>query len=202
MHEYWNNLSRNIKPLFHELSAYLVALALGCLFVYHSELRQGLYQFFVGFGPLFILLGLFLAGGWLLSLVHVFIRRRRSAIEKMLIGYFLLTTSAVASFFMASEMLPSSPTLVILPVWNILMSLLLLIQMVAGNYSLSDDDASFRGVLLTTAVLAAILWAADSLLQLSLATTLSICIFFATSIVYLPARIARIFNARLPGSSE
>jgi len=205
MREYWNNLSQNIKPFFHELSAYLIALAFCWLFFTHIELRQGLFIFFSGFeswSPFFIFLGLVLAGGLLLSLLHVFIRRKRSSLEKVLIGCFLLTACAAASFFMASELLVSRSPLWIVPVWNILMSLLLLIQLVTQKYVISDEEASFLGVLVTTVILVGLLWTADSFLQLSWATTLSICIFYTTSIVYLLPRIARFFKYRLPDLSK
>jgi hypothetical protein len=193
MREYWSIFSQQFKPRLHEISAYLIALSFCWLLIFHPEFRHGFYMFFSGFGsmsPFFIALGLIVTGGLLLSLIHVFTRRKKSATEKFLIGWFVLGTCSVVSFVLASEMLLlRSPIVIILPAWNIVMSVVLLFQMAASKYDLLDEDASFREVIISTALLVVILSFSDLYLHLSWAMSLSFCIFYSTSIVFLVIRM-------------
>jgi hypothetical protein len=202
MREYWNSLSQQMKPKFHEISAYLIAFAFCWLFVSHPEVRQGFLIFFSGFeslSPFFIALGLIFTGGLLLSLVHAFIKRKKSMPEKALIGWFVTGTSSVTSFFVGAEMLAfRSAIMMILPIWNILMSAVMLLEMGAHEYDVSDQDASLMEVFFATVILVIILWLADLYLHLSWALTLSFCIFYSTSIVFLTSWIVNYFDIRIP----
>ena len=103
MNEFWNALSQQLKPRFHEISMYLVALSFCWLFLFHPELRLGYFMFFSGFksmSPFFVALGLIVTGGLLLSLVHVFIKRKKLALEKAIMGWSILGISSVTSFFL------------------------------------------------------------------------------------------------------
>jgi len=198
MDEFWNTLSQEIKPRFHEISMYLIALSFIWLFLFHPELRQGFFMFFSGFesmSPFFVALGLIYTGGLLLSLAHVFLKRKKLALEKFLMGWFVLSTSSVASFFVASEMLISrSPITIILIAWNILMSVLILIQMGAHEFDISDENASFVEVFLTTVILFVILLLADLYLRLSWSMTLSICFSYSSSIVFITTFVTKYFD--------
>jgi hypothetical protein len=202
MREYWNNLSQQLKPKIHELSAYLVALTCCWLFLSHAKLRQALFIIFSGFGsmsPIFIGLGLAVILGLLLSLVHAFIQRKKSAFEKFFMGGVILGASGVASFAVGIEMLPSrSSLMMILPAWNMLMGLLMLSQMQFQKYEMADEDATPEEVLGTTVILVLILFLADFALRLSWALTLSICIFYATSIVFIANQIVKYFGSQAP----
>jgi len=138
MNEFWNTLFQQLKPRFHEITMYLIALAFCWLLFFHPELRFGYYMFFTGFesmSPLFITLGLVVTGGLLLSLIHVFIKRKKLALEKTIMGWSVLGLSGVTSFFVGTEMLTSgSSTMAILVTWNILMSVLILFQMGMQKY--------------------------------------------------------------------
>jgi hypothetical protein len=198
MREFWNTLSQQIKPTFHELSMYLIALSFCWLLFFHPEFRQGFYMFFSGFesmSPLFLALGLTATGGIFLSLVHAFIKRKKSAPEKAIMGWFVLGTSGVTSFFLGAEALHSrSSIMIILAIWNILMSVFLLLQMGSQKFNVSDEDASFVEVFLTTVILVVILFLADSYLRLSWAVILSISIFYSTFIVFITAWISNYFG--------
>ena len=189
-----------MKPKIHELSAYLIALSCCWLLVTHAKLRQTLLIIFGGFGsmsPFFIGLGLVATLGLLLSLVNAFIQRKKSASEKFLMGWFIMGASGAASFVVGLEMLPSrSSLLMILPVWNMLAGLWMLFQMGFEKYEVNDEDATPGEVLGTTVILVLILLLADFGLRLSWAMTLSICIFYATSIVFLVTWIANYFGLR------
>ena len=191
-----------MKPKIHELSAYLIALSCCWLFFTHAKLRQTLLIIFGGFGtmsPFFIGLGLVATLGLLLSLVHAFIKRKKSATEKFLMGWFIMGASGVTTFAIGLEMLPlRSSLLMILPVWNMLMGLLMLCQMGFEKYEVEDEDATPGEVLGTTLILVLLLLLADFGLQLSWAMTLSICIFYAITIVFLVTQIANYFGLRSP----
>ena len=202
MNEFWNTFSEQLKPRFHEITLYLIALAFCWLLYFHPELRFGYYMFFTGFksmSPFFIALGLIVTGGLLLSLIHVFIKRKKFALEKAIMGWSILGLSGVTSFFVGTEMLTSKSSIIVtLVVWNILMSVLLLLQMGMQKYYVSDENASFIEVFITTVMLFVILFSADMYLRISWATTLSICIFYSTFIVFITTWIINYFDLQLP----
>ena len=202
MNEFWNTFSQQLKPRFHEITMYLIALSFCWLLFFHPELRFGYYMFFTGFesmSPLFITLGLVVTGGLLLSLIHVFIKRKKLALEKTIMGWSVLGLSGVTSFFVGTEILTSrSSTMAIFVTWNILMSVLILFQMGMQKYDVSDENASFMEVFITTAVLIVILFLADLYLHLSWAVTLSLCIFYSTFIVFITTWAISYFDLQLP----
>lgn len=202
MKEYWNILTQQMKPRFHETSTYLIALSFCWLFVFHPELRQGFFLFFSGFesmSPFFIALGLIVTAGLLLSLIHAFIKRKKLAFEKAIMGWSILAISSAASFLAGVEMLPSrSSAMMILVTWNILMSVLMLFQMGMQKYDISDDEATFIEVAATTVVLMVILLLSDLHLHLSWVITLSICIFYSTFIVFITTWVISFFDLQIP----
>jgi hypothetical protein len=202
MRELLNILSQQMKPRFHEISAYLIALTCCWLFLSQAKLRQALLIIFSGFGtmsPYFIILGLVVLLGLALSLGHAFIRRKKSAFEKYLMGWFVMGVSGMASFAVGLEMLPArSSIMLILPVWNILAGLLMLFQMGFQKYAIADEDASPVEVFGATIILVLIFFWADFGFHLSWAMTLSICIFFATTVVFLATWIIDYFSIQFP----
>jgi hypothetical protein len=204
--EFWNSFKIQTKPKFDEVSAYLIAFAFCWLFIFHPELRRGLYIFFTGFENFslaFMAFGLLLAAGLFLSLFHVFFNRKKSAPEKFMMGWFLMGTSIVASFFLGSEMLSTqSRAGMLLPIWNFLASVIFLIQMGTHQYDISNEDAPISKVLMTTALLLIILLIFDLYLRLSFAMIMSICVFYATSVIFLGSCITGIFGLKLPGFSK
>jgi hypothetical protein len=191
-----------MKPRFHEISTYLIALSFCWLLIFHPELRRGFYVFFTGFesmSPFFLALGAVVTGGLLLSLIHAFIKRKKSAFEKAIMGWSILGISGVTSFFVGVEMISSrSSIMAALVTWNILMSILMLLQMGAQKYDISDDDASFAAVVAATAILVVILLSSDLYLRLSWAMTLSICIFYSTFIVFITIWTIDYFDIQIP----
>jgi hypothetical protein len=202
MREFWNSLAQQMKPRFHEISTYLIALSFCWLFIFHPELRQGYYLLFTGLetmSPFFLALGLIVTAGLLLSLIHAFIKRKKLAFEKAIMGWSILGISSVASFLVGTEMLPSrSSFMMILVTWNILMSIVLLMEMGSQKYEVSDDEASFVEVIVTTVILVVILSIADLYLRLSWPMTLSICIFYSTLIVFITTWVVRYFDLQIP----
>lgn len=156
---------------------------------------------FSGFGslsPYFILVGLILALGVLLSLGHAFIQRKKSSYEKYIMGWFVMAASSLASFAVGVEMLPARASLMLaLPVWNMLIGVLMLFQMGFQKYDVGDEDASPQAVWATTGILLVILLLADWGLQLSWAMVLSLAIFYATTVVFVVSWFIRYFRIQL-----
>jgi hypothetical protein len=202
MREFWNSLSQQMKPRFQEITTYLIALSFCWLFLFHPELRRGFYMFFTGFesmSPFFLALGLVVTAGLLLSLIHAFIKRKKLALERAIMGWSVLGISGVTSFFVGVEMLPSRSSIALVMVaWNILMSILLLLQMGMQKYDISDENASFAEVIATTVILVAVLLISDLYFRFSWAVTLSICIFYATSIVFVITWVIGYFDLQIP----
>jgi hypothetical protein len=202
MKEFWRLFFQQLKPKFHEISMYLIALSFCWILLFHPEFLRGFLMFstgFYSFSPYFMGLGLFVSAGIVLSLTHAFINRKKSALEKAIMGWAILGISGVASFVVGSEMLATgSSTMMVLVVWNILMSLLLLIQGGTQKFEIGDEDATLVEVVFTTALLLVILLIADLYLRLSWAMVLSICIFYATSIVFITTWAVNQFNLKLP----
>ena len=202
MREFLYTLFPREKPKFHEISTYLISFSFCWLFIFHPELRQGLYIFFSGFGTFsifFLTLGLIVVGGLLLSLAHPFIQRKKSPLEKAIMVWFIMGLSGVASFFVGVETLPSRASgVMILPVWNIIVSIMLLIQMGRQKYDLSNKEASLEEVIGTTLILIIILALADLYLRLSWAMTISISIFYATTTLFIFDWIINYFDLQLP----
>jgi hypothetical protein len=200
--EFWKLFFQQLKPKFHEISLYLIALSFCILMVLRADLRQGFFLFFSGFysfSPYFLGLGLVISAGLVLSLVHVFIKRKKFALEKTIMGWSILALSGVASFFVGSEMLASrSATMIVLVVWNILMSLLLLAQGATQKFDIGDENASFFEVLVTTCILLVIILVSNLYLHNSWAITFSICIFYATFIVFLTTWAVNTFHLKIP----
>ena len=201
-HELANNASQLLKPKIHEISAYLIAFSCCWLLYFHAQLRQDLLIIFSGFetmSPFFLVLGLLLLWGLFLSLVHAFIKRKKSASEKYFMGWFIMGMSGFASFGVGVEMLPSrSSTLLLLPVWNILIGLFMLFQMGAQEYDVIDEDASPGEVFITTLILLVILVLTDLVFHLSWALILSISVFYATSIVLIASVLVNYFGVQTP----
>ena len=202
MNEFWDSLSQQLKPKLHEITAYLIAFSCCWLFISHAKLRQMLFIIFSGFesnSPFFITIGLVATAGLLLSLAHAFIQRKKSQPEKILMGWFVMGICGMSSFVLGLDALGSrSASILILPVWNILTGLFMLTQMAAQKYEMSDDNASLGRVLGTTVILVTVLFLTDFVLRLSWALTLSICIFYATTIVFLISWTTNYFEIQLP----
>ena len=204
MNNYFEFLSNQLKPRFNEISTYLVSLSFCWLIIFHPELRYGYYLFFTGFeslSPFFLTLGLIVTVGLLLSLIHVFVKRKKLAVEKAIMGWSILGISSAASFITGTEFLPSKSSIaVILITWNILISILTLFQMALQKYYITDNDASLTEVITTTGILVVILLFCDLYFHFSWTVTFSICIFYSTFVIFVATWVTQYFGLQFPGS--
>jgi len=75
---------------------------------------------------------------------------------------------------------------------------MLLFQMGLQKFVVSDENASFLEVFITTVILFVILLSTDLWLHLSWAATLSICIFYSTFIVFITTWAINYFDLQIP----
>ena len=73
-----------------------------------------------------------------------------------------------------------------------------LFQMGMQKYDISDENTWFVEVFVSSMILFVILLLADIYLRLSWAMTLSICIFYSTSIVFITTWIVNYFDLQIP----
>jgi len=186
MREYWNTLREQLKPKYHELTAYLMAVTCTLLFIFQPEFRKMYFKFlsateFPTLWGLTILATL----GLLLSFIQVFLRRKKSWFEKMCMGVFILGVNGFAGIAAGLEMLPSRESIVaVIPLFNIPMGIILLYQIGLQKFDVTDDDATIREVIFTSIILLIVFAVASFGFHLTWAMTFSVCIF-CSSVLFL-----------------
>jgi hypothetical protein len=200
------------RPIYNELSVYLVALTCILMLLTNADFRQTLFSLAVlavsdvrpllGVVVISLLLFLELLLGLFLSIFHVLTARPESPFEKSIMTWFAVFVTAIASMTAGGEAIHSTPSfLLVVPVWNILMGLVLMIQIRAIRFS--NQNASRQEVLIASGVLIVIYSVAYFVFRLSWAMTFSICIFFSSSILFILSWAINRLNPRPPdiGSS-
>ena len=199
-------------PTFNNLSLFMIGLSFLLVFLFNESVRSGLYKIMrePRKAHTIIVLLLFAAGGLVLSLLHVFTKRQKSKIEKYAMLCFAIVTNAVCGILASLHILGISPDdprafsilhiwdvlnsedgpsvfyriFLILPVWNILNCVFLLLSLRAGlidERNISDEQAGRMEVLLGFIVTGCIFVLCQFLFKLYWAITFSICVIYATS---------------------
>ena len=199
-------------PTFSDLSLFMIGLSFLLVFLFNESLRSGLYKILrePQKAPSIFALLLFVAGGLVLSLFHVFSKREITRIEKHAMLCFAIVTNAVCGILASLHILGISPEdprafsilhisdmfnsadgpsvvsriFLILPVWNILNCIFLLMSLRVGlidESNISDEQADRMEVLLSFIVTGCIFVVCQFLFKLYWAITFSICVIYATS---------------------
>jgi len=193
MREYVKNIRKQLKPKYHELTAYLTALTCAALFLFRSEFRAVYVDYFkIQSGPedvrasiAFFVLGSIVTIGFFLSFIHVFIKDKKSWFDKTCIGTFILGTNGLAGIVAGLEMLPSQwSILMIVPLWNILTGIILLYQIGLQKFDISDENASPLQVFGSSITLLIVFFITNFVFHFSWAMTLSICLFYSSTIFF------------------
>ena len=188
MREYVKNIREQMKPKYHELTAYLTALTCAVLFLFHPEFRAFYFEILSGAGAdrasiAFMALGLIATIGFFLSFIHVFIKRKKSWFDKTCIGAFIMGANGFAGIVAGVEMLPSQwSILTIIPFWNILMGVILLYQLGLSKFDISDENASLLQVVGASITLFIVFGIVDFGFHLSWAMALSICLLYSSTL--------------------
>jgi hypothetical protein len=175
-------------------------------------MRRGLFKFLKGprSDPRIFALLVFFGAGLALSIFHVFTERQKSKVEKYTMLFFAVMANAICGILASLHILGISTKdpdaffilrvwdvldpedassvisriFLILPIWNILNCVLLLVSFRLGwitDKNISDEKAGRFEILVGSLITAAIFVVCQFLFKLYWAITFSICVIYATS---------------------
>lgn len=177
-------------PNYNELSLSMMSLAFLLVFFSNEQLRSGLFKLLSERGEkagkvLFLLL---FSAGLVLSLYHVFTKREKTIVEKHIMLFFAVLTNGVSGIFASVHVLSKSANapcvLLLLPIWNIINCIILLMLFRAGAInasSISDENATLGEALFGFIITVGIFAVCQFVFKLYWAITFSICVIYATS---------------------
>lgn len=199
-------------PTFSELSLFMMSLSFLLVLFFSKSMRTGLFKFLTGprSDPRIFMLFVLFGAGLVLSIFHVFTERQKSKVEKYAMLFFAVLANAICGILASLHILGISPAdhgvlsildigdllnnevsnsfvsriYLILPVWNIINCLLLLVSFRLGwitDRNISDEKAGRFEILLGSLITAAIFVVCQFLFKLYWAITFSICVIYATS---------------------
>jgi hypothetical protein len=189
-----------MKPVYNELSTYLTALTCIVIFFTYPDFRLYLSGMKNNFSTsedivTFYALGLIALVGFILSIIHVFVKRDKSLFEKFCMGVFAIGANALASIEAGIETINSGGSiLVIFPIWNIVIGIIMIIQIRYGIFEVTDENASLQEVSGASVILLLIFALVSITFRLSWAMTFSICMFYSSSIFFGVTWVINRFN--------
>ena len=177
-------------PNYNELSLAMMSLAFLLVFFSNEQLRSGLFKLLSERGEtagkiLFLLL---FTAGLVLSLYHVFTKREKNIFEKHIMLFFAVLTNGISGIYASVHVLSKSTDapciLLLLPIWNIINCIILLMLFRAGAInasSISDENATLGEALFGFVITVGIFAVCQFVFKLYWAITFSICVIYATS---------------------
>ena len=186
----WDRIKGFFLPTFSEQSLFMMSVAFVLVFFFNESLRSRIFKILdiPRDDPRIVMLLVFFGAGLFLSLYHVFVEREKSIAEKYAMLFFAVVSNAVsgifASLYILKQSSDSPSILLLLPIWNIINCLLLLISFRAGwitDKNISDEKASRFEVLFGFLITVAIFIVCRFGFKLYWAITFSICVIYATS---------------------
>jgi len=199
-------------PTFSELSLFMTSLSFILVLFFSQSMRSGLFKFLTvpcRDTRIFALL-VFFGAGLALSIFHVFTDRQKSKVEKYAMLFFAVLANAICGILASLHILGIStkdpdaffilrvwdvldpedaPSVVsriylILPIWNIINCVLLLVSFRLGwitDKNISDEQTGRLEILAGSLITAAIFVVCQFVFKLYWAITFSICVIYATS---------------------
>ena len=177
-------------PTFSELSLFMMSVSFLLLFSFNELLRSSIFKILdkPGRDPRIVLLLLFFGMGLFLSLYHVFAEREKSIPEKYAMLFFAVVANAVsgilASIYILKQSSDAPSVLLLLPIWNIINCILLVVSFrfgIINESNISDENATRFEVFFGLLIIVAIFLVCQFLFKLYWAITFSICVIYATS---------------------
>ncbi len=174
-------ISAWFKPVYDELATYIITVTCILLLLTHMDVRR----MFGGVRAMDLIalvpiacLALF---GAALSLFNVLVRRPKELWEKTAMAGLAMGANGTAGIASGMELLPQGLTpATIIPLWNIVTSVLLLYQMgVVSEEVITDEDATLKQVAAATVGLVAV-FAICEWHRLTWPMTFSICVAYAS----------------------
>ena len=199
-----NLLSRLLIPRYDEMSLFLMSIAFVLLFFTDAELRTRSHELLLSESALTrYLFLLFFVAGLLLSLYHVFTKRRKNTPEKIAMLVFAVMVNGLSGVAAGVHMLEHSRgILMVFPIWNIVNGGLLLLMLrfdIIDESSIVDDNAAPVQLVLGGLVVVAALIVCRFVFELYWAVTFSICVAYATN---LNRAVQSVFAARAEKCEE
>ena len=191
-----------IKPKFNELTTYLTSVVCILILILYPEVIEAyLYDLAHAQGKMggwFLTIPFLAAAGILLSVAHVFVKYKKSAIEKQLMGAFVMGAQGVAGIAAGVEMYRGEWSfLTIFPIWNIVVGVLLLYQIgLVDENIITDEDATLAEVAVVTVTLLCVFAISYYWLKLSWAMTFSVCMCYSSLVALLFVRIMDFIHIR------
>ena len=178
-----------LSPSYDETATFLMAIAFVLIYVADAGVRKGLagtleFSNIPRQNSFIIMFSLIFIAGFLLSIYHVFSKRKKESIEKIFMLVFAMTMNGIAAITSGMYLLKTEAGLLrIFTLWNILNGVILLYQMgfIEEGFFLDEDSKLCQ----TCAGLVAILilfYLCYFMFHLYWAVTFSICVCYATTI--------------------
>lgn len=207
-----DRIKRFFLPVFSELSLFMIGLSFVLVFLSTDSLRSGLFELL--HAPVELvnqaILLVFFGAGLVLSLYHVFAKRKKTKIEKQAMLGFAVVSNAICGILASLHILGvsvggydfsfilhirniisgtgsstgASRLFLILPIWNIINCVFLLMSVRTGfidDRNISDEKADRFEVLFGFLITVAIFVVCRFGFKLYWAITFSICVIYATS---------------------
>jgi hypothetical protein len=177
-------------PTFSELTLFMMGVAFVLVFFSTESLRSEIYKWVNASDDILtnIILLVFFGAGLGLSLYHVFAEREKTRIEKYAMLFFAVMANAVcgiiASLYILKQSSDVPSILLLLPIWNIINCILLVISFrfgIVNESNISDENAGRFEVLFGFLITVAIFIVCRFMFKLYWAITFSICVIYATS---------------------
>jgi hypothetical protein len=199
-------------PTFSELSLFTMSLSFVLVFFFNEPVRSGLFKLMEepGDKPTMIIVFVFFGAGLVLSLYHVFAKRKKTKIEKHAMLGFAVVSNAICGILASLHILGvsvgnfnifaifdirdsisgangssgASRIFLILPIWNIINCVFLLMSLRSGlidERNISDEKAGRFELLFGFLITVTIFIVCQFLFKLYWAITFSICVIYATS---------------------
>jgi hypothetical protein len=199
MSEYINNVVDKLRPQYNELTTFLTALS--CLFLAITQLDFRLFylklfaeDISIKRDELFICFGLIASAGFVLSLYHVFTKRKKNFIEVTAMCIFIMGANGLSGIFAGIELLSKQwSILLFFPLWNILTGLFLLYQIGSSSFTVTDENATIPELLAGSCALFIIFALANFKLHLSWAMMFSLAMCYSSIAVLLISWIKKPF---------
>jgi len=201
----WLSLLRFLfVPRVDELTSFVIAVVFAFLLFVKDGIAADLRNAYLdpeGSPPTVYIVaasGLFVLG-FILSIIHVFTRRKKKEIERRLMFFFACAANCIAAFSAARYLLQTSRGIVlILPVINIVFALSLILQLSMAIFERAEfdnADATPLQTVSTTLVALVILAVAHLWFRAHWSVTFSFCVIYAT---VFNATLGKRLLARLP----
>lgn len=171
-------------PKYDELSLFVMSASILILLAIDETCRQELSGLLIG-QPKITFASVFWAAGIVLSIYHVFTRRKKSHAEKGFMLFFAVMTNIMIGLYLGFRQLKEPGILILFPLWNLfnafMLMLLFRLRMIKDD-SIGDEDASPLETVTGAAMAILIIGVCLYALRLNWAMTFSICLVYATSV--------------------